>query len=387
LIDARIELATRRIAEAALAKATAKGTVKAATKKPPKKAAAKTAAAKAAASKKAAAQAHPVADPHPTADAPVPKKGSSRRPRPGEISKQHSTLYTDELYGAGDPQEQPTLPAQSSDIIPTFSSAAIPQIFPRQKPSLQPKVLAPIPSHRTVPPAPAPVQQVDRRGVSTQILPQQPNRAPSLAPGRAPSVALSRAPPVAPGRAPSLAPGRAPPVAPSRAPSVAPGHAPSVAPSRAPPVAPGRAPSVAPGRAPPVALSRAPSVAPGRAPSVAPSRAPSLAPGVQPRTHHDRTAPAQALVHRRVIYSSPAEVPESPLVETRPTRPTRAAKGKTNYVELEEDDGTVASDGGSPQQAGCGEDIEEFDDVDDVREHAGGRSPEYRGRGLYNQST
>ncbi len=88
------------------------------------------------------------------------------------------------------------------------------------------------------------------------------------------------------------------------------------------------------------------------------------------------------LVHKRVIHSSPDPVPETPLAEERPKR---VRKAKVTYVEVEEDDGIYDSDGGSPQQPGCGEDIEEFDDVDDIRERAG-EAPEHRGRGLYDRS-
>jgi hypothetical protein len=215
--------------------------------------------------------------------------------------------------------EQPTQAARSNRAIPDFPSVSIPQIFPRAKPSLQAKTL---PSSCTVPPAP-----VDQRSASIRIPLQQPSRAPSLAAGRAPPVMSSRAPPVA--------------------------------------------------------SSRAPLLAPARAPSVAPSRAPPVASSVQPRTRRDGTPPAQVLVHRRVIQSSPLPVPDTP---TLATRPKRAAKGKPTYIEVNEDDGILASDGGSPQQAGCGEDIEEFDDVDDVRERVGGGTPEHRGRGLYSPS-
>jgi hypothetical protein len=84
------------------------------------------------------------------------------------------------------------------------------------------------------------------------------------------------------------------------------------------------------------------------------------------------------------MQSSPLPVPDTPDLATRPKR---VVTGKPSYMEVDEDDGIVESDGGSPQQPGCSEDIEEFDDVDDVRERVGGGTPERRGRGLYSRST
>jgi hypothetical protein len=54
-------------------------------------------------------------------------------------------------------------------------------------------------------------------------------------------------------------------------------------------------------------------------------------------------------------------------------------------VDIDEDDGLLESDGGSPQQRGYGEDVDDMDDVDDQRENPGMVS-ELRGRGVYARS-
>jgi len=160
-----------------------------------------------AATKKAIAQAQPVADPR--TDTPVPKKSSSRHP------------YIDELYGDDPLERQPTQAARSSHAIPEFPPLSIPQIFPRKKPSLQPKAM---PSSCTIPPAP-----FDQCGASTWIPLQQPSHAPLFAADRAPPLSLGRAPPLSLGHAPPATQSCAPSVVPSGAPPVVPRHAPSVA--------------------------------------------------------------------------------------------------------------------------------------------------------------
>jgi hypothetical protein len=271
-----------------------------------------------------------------------------KRPTTKNQGKQKAAPnYYQDVYGdseTGNQDHNPKLPSRSRTTIPEFPVSKTPQIFPEQR----------IPGGQSA--AAHPLLPVSRAQSVAPRHPQPVSRAQSVVPH----------PPQPLPRGQSVAPRHPQPV--SRAQSVVP-HPPQPLP---------RGRLVAPH--PLLPVSRAQSVAArplqpvSRGLSVVPRPLPPKPRRQAAASHSEQAAVA---VHG-IILSSPTVIPETPLAPSRATR----KQPDPRYVEPDEDDGLLNSDGGSPQNEGYGEDL---DDVDDQRENPG-KVSDLRGRGLYSRS-